>query len=209
MSQTITFSQGAYVIDTDTAKPGTNDLAVTNTIYKSAGTTKPAYLLQNFGNSTITGLNLEGQNSGASGLNVSVRSSSDASKPTVATSQFNFGNSNDFLVIGSSSGNTVNMGSGDDSINVNYASTGDSYNTGQGRDTVIFGGNISNTGVNLGSDVIRDVVRLAQGATITGLVISGADSSDVLFIGTTQYNYNSSDNSWINSTNPNDKKTFS
>jgi hypothetical protein len=112
-------------------------------------------------------------------------------------------------VIGSSSSNTVNMGSGDDRLNVNFASTGDSFNAGLGSDTVVFGGNISRTRVDLGSDGVKDVVRLAQNGTINGLVITGADSSDVLFIGTTQYDYNSTDNNWVNRADPNDKKQFS
>ena len=209
MSQTITFNQSSYLIETDAPKPGTNELAVTNAIYKSGGVKSSSYLLQNIGNTTIAGLTLEGQNSVASGLNVQVRGINDATTPTVETSNFNFGSSNDYLVIGSSSGNSVDMGSGNDRLNVNYASVNDTFNTGLGSDAVVFGGNITNTSVNLGSDGVQDVVRLAQGATINGLVITGADNSDILFIGTTQYNYNTTDNNWINSTDPNDKKQFS
>jgi hypothetical protein len=209
MSQTITFSQASYIIDTDKTKPGTNALSVTNAIYKEPGVTKAGYLLQNYGNTTITDLTMEGQKSVDSGLNMQVRNINDATTPTIQSSRLNFGNSNDFLVIGSSSSNTVNMGSGDDRLNVNFASTGDRFNAGLGSDTVVFGGNISRTRVDLGSDGVKDVVRLAQNGTINGLVITGADSSDVLFIGTTQYDYNSTDNNWVNRADPNDKKQFS
>jgi len=208
MSQTITFSQASYIIDTDKTKPGTNALSVTNAIYKEPGVTKAGYLLQNYGNTTITDLTMEGQKSVDSGLNMQVRNINDATTPTIQSSRLNFGNSNDFLVIGSSSSNTVNMGSGDDRLNVNFASTGDSFNAGLGSDTVVFGGNISQTRVDLGSDGVKDVVRLAQNGTINGLVITGADSSDVLFIGSTQYDYNSNDNNWVNRADPNDKKQF-
>lgn len=208
MSQTITFSQASYIIDTDKTKPGTNALSVTNAIYKEPGVTKAGYLLQNYGNTTITDLTMEGQKSVDSGLNMQVRNINDATTPTIQSSRLNFGNSNDFLVIGSSSSNTVNMGSGDDRLNVNFASTGDSFNAGLGSDTVVFGGNISQTRVDLGSDGVKDVVRIAQNGTINGLVITGADSSDVLFIGSTQYDYNSTDNNWVNRADPNDKKQF-
>jgi hypothetical protein len=209
VSQTITFSQASYVIDTDMAKSGTNALSVTNAIYREPGVTKASYLLQNYGNTTITGLSVEGQNSADTGLNMQVRGVNDATTPSVQSSQFNFGNANDFLVIGSSSSNTVNMGVGDDRLNVNYASVGDSLNVGLGSDTVVFGGNISKTRVDLGSDGAKDVVRLAQNATIKGLVITGADSSDMLYIGTTQYDYKSADNSWVNHSDANDKRQFS
>jgi len=208
MSQTITFSQASYIIDTDKTKPGTNALSVTNAIYKEPGVTKAGYLLQNYGNTTITDLTMEGQKSVDSGLNMQVRNINDATTPTIQSSRLNFGNSNDFLVIGSSSSNTVNMGSGDDRLNVNFASTGDSFNAGLGSDTVVFGGNISQTRVDLGSDGVKDVVRIAQNVTINGLVITGADSSDVLFIGSTQYDYNSTENNWVNRADPNDKKQF-
>jgi hypothetical protein len=209
VSQTITFSQASYVIDTDMAKSGTNGLSVTNAVYREPGVTKASYLLQNYGNTTITGLSMEGQNSVDTGLNMQVRGVYDATTPTIQSSRLNFGNANDFLVIGSSSGNTVNMGSGDDRLSVNYASVDDSLNVGIGSDTVVFGGNISKSRVDLGSDGAKDVVRLAQNATIKGLVITGADDTDVLFIGTTQYDYKSADNNWVNHNDANDKKQFS
>lgn len=207
MSQTITFSQASYVIDTDKTSP-TNALAVTDTVYKSAAGKSSGYLLQNYGNTTIENLTLQGENTVSSGLNVSIQGVNDATTPTILNSNLNFGTTNDFLVIGSSSGNTVNLGSGNDRVSVNFASSGDTFNTGAGSDSVVFGGNISNTTVNLGSDGVSDVVRLAQGRSITGLVITGADNSDILFIGTTQYNYTASDSSWTNTTDNTDKKYY-
>jgi len=101
------------------------------------------------------------------------------------------------------------MGAGNDKVNINYASTGDNFNLGSGSDQIVFGGAINGTTVNLGGDNVVDIVNLSQGASINGLVITGADNSDILLIGTTQYNYNSADNNWINVNDPNDKKTFS
>jgi hypothetical protein len=207
VSQTITFSQASYVIETDASKP-TNALAVTDTVYKSAAGKSAGYLLQNYGNTTIQNLTLQGENAVSSGLNVSIQGVNDATTPSILNSNLNFGTTNDFLVIGSSSGNTVNLGSGNDRLSVNYASSGDTFNAGLGSDSVVFGGNINNTTVNLGSDGVSDVVRLAQGRSITGLVITGADNSDVLFIGTTQYNYSTTDSSWTNTTDNTDKKYY-
>lgn len=105
---------------------------------------------------------------------------------------------------------------------------------GKGNDTLIFGGSVQNidTGLGLGSDNVEfqgniqgarlnlagtgeipdgevDTVRLSATASIEGLVITGADDNDLLFIGTTQYNYDSANNLWVNSTNPNDTRNFS
>ncbi len=104
------------------------------------------------------------------------------------------------------------MGDGIDNISVNFASNSDTFNAGLGSDQVVFGGAITNTTVNLGSDSVTDNVLLAQGAPINGLRITGADSSDVLFIGTTRYNWDSNTptgSTWVNATNPSDTKNFS
>jgi hypothetical protein len=207
VSQTITFSQASYVIETDKTAP-TNALVVTDTVYKSPAGKGAGYLLQNYGNTKIQNLTLQGENAVSSGLNVSIQGVNDATTPSISSSNLNFGTTNDVLVIGSSSANTVNMGSGNDRLSVNFASSSDTFNTGSGSDSVVFGGNVTNTSVNLGSDAMSDVVRLAQGASITGLVITGAGTGDVLFIGTTQYNYTTGDNTWTNIGNSADKKSY-
>ncbi len=104
------------------------------------------------------------------------------------------------------------MGDGNDNISVNFASNSDTFSAGLGSDQVVFGGAITNTTVNLGSDGVTDKVLLAQGASINGLRITGADSSDVLFIGTTQYNYQSTTATgsiWVNPSDTSDTKNFS
>jgi hypothetical protein len=217
--QTITFNQATYAIDapsrpTDTPPTG---LVVTDTVFKVGGVKNAGYLLQNFGNTTVTDLKLNGENSVASGLNISVRGPNDATTATATTSLFNFGTTNDTLIIGSSLTNTANMGTGNDSVTVNYLSSGDTFNLGSGSDKVVFGGNITNTIVNLGgSDSSVDRVLLSQSASnssgINGLRITGAEAGDLLFIGTTQYNYQSSTGTgsiWVNSTNPSDTKNYS
>jgi hypothetical protein len=218
--QTITFNQATYAIDppsrpTDTPPTG---LVVTDTVLKVGGVKNAGYLLQNFGNTTVTNLKLNGENAVASGLNISVRGPNDATTATATTSLFNFGTTNDTLIIGSSLTNTANMGNGNDSVTVNYLSSGDTFNLGTGADKVVFGGNILNTTVNLGgNDSSIDRVLLSQSASntiggISGLKITGAEAGDVLFIGTTQYNYQSSTGTgsiWVNSTNPSDTKNYS
>lgn len=215
MGQTITFNQGNYVIDapsrpTDTPPTG---LVVSGSTIKANGGTAASYLLQNYGNTTVTGLTLKGQDSVASGLNVKLTGVNDANQPSVAASNLNFGidqNKNDTLLIGTSSSNAVNMGAGNDKLTVNYGSTLDNFNMGTGSDQVVFGGSVTNTSINLGgNDGAIDTVKLSQGASVNGLVITGADTGDVLFIGSTQYNYNSTDNNWININDPNDKKQYS
>ena len=213
MGQTITFNQASYVIEAP-SRPSDNPptgLVVTGTTTKAEGVKTAGYLLQNFGDTTVKDLTLIGDNSVASGLNVRLLGVDDATTPSVTTSNLNFGDvvKNDTLLIGSSALNTANMGAGNDKVNINFASTGDNFNLGSGSDQIVFGGAINGTTVDLGGDNVRDTVNLSQGASINGLVITGADNSDVLLIGTTQYNYNSADNNWINVNDPNDKKNFS
>ena len=52
-------------------------------------------------------------------------------------------------------------------------------------------------------------MRIAEDADIKGLVITGADESDLLFIGSTEYSYDSNNNLWVNSSDPNDTRNFS
>jgi len=210
--QTITFSGANYLIEAPsrpTDSPPTG-LVVSNTMSKSAG---PGYQLQNYGDTTIDNLRLLGAGSLNSGLNVSVTGKNDLTQASAQNSNFDFGVGqvkNDTLVIGSSSANTVNMGSGNDVVWVNFSSTNDTFNLGAGSDQVVFGGGgaINGTTINLGgSDSAVDTVRLAAGQSVTGLVINGAQNNDVLFIGTTQYNYIGS-NTWQNTTNPADQRIF-
>lgn len=213
MAQTITFSQASYFIDPPSAGTG---LVATNTVEKLYNPItdnieeKSSYLLQNYGSTTVTNLTLNGEASTAPGLNVSFEDKA-TTVPNVKDSQFTFGTARDTLVIGSSVSNTANMGNGNDSVTVNFTSTNDTFNLGSGSDQVVFGGAISNTVVNLGSDSVKDEVRLAAGPSL-GVRITGADSSDVLFIGTTQYNWDSNTatgSTWVNPSNPSDTKNFS
>jgi hypothetical protein len=68
--------------------------------------------------------------------------------------------------------------------------------TGYGADTIVFGANsvFNNLSINLGNDESNDVIRFAAGTDFDGIEISGANTNDVLWIGTTSYNYNSDGN---------------
>jgi hypothetical protein len=112
---------------------------------------------------------------------------------------------NDSLTItGNAKEIELKAGNGNDTININGDSISSSYNLGKGSDTLIFGGSIKDTKINLGGDSSTDTVKFAAGTNLKGVQISGAGSGDVLIIGSTQYNYQSS-NTWVSTTNPDDK----
>jgi hypothetical protein len=79
---------------------------------------------------------------------------------------------------------------------------------GDGADKVIFKGDVRNTNLNLGgSDGDRDVVRISEDANVKGLRIRGADENDVLFIGSSKYEYDGGRN-WINVDDADDNDRF-
>lgn len=95
-------------------------------------------------------------------------------------------------------GSFIDMGAGNDRVEINGGVKDSEIDLGKGSDTLIFGGDIKDTTVNLGSDGNSDVIRIAKGVEIQGLKIVGADEGDVLFIGSTEYQYNAVNNSWVN-----------
>ena len=124
---------------------------------------------------------------------------------TISTN-LNMGDGNNILTVQGSSYNIdVTTGSGNDTVNVVGPISNGKFNLGAGSDTLIFGGRVLGARVNLGSDGVRDTIRVNSGADARGLRVTGADSSDVLFIGSTQYNYNQSSDLWVNSGNSNDR----
>lgn len=106
------------------------------------------------------------------------------------------------------------MGAGNDNLVFGGGVQNTQSELGLGSDTVEFQGNIDGVNLNLtgtgkSPDGEVDTIRISGGADIKGLVITGADENDLLFIGTTQYNYDSANNLWVNATNPNDTRNFS
>jgi len=90
------------------------------------------------------------------------------------------------------------MGAGNDTVTINGAIKNTDINLGTGQDLLIFGGDIRNgINVNLGSDGQVDIIEIAQNAKIKGLKIDGAESGDILFIGSIEYQYNPLDNTWV------------
>ena len=103
----------------------------------------------------------------------------------------------------------IDMGKGNDTLVFGGSVKDVDVNLGSGSDKVEFQGNINGVKLNLGEDGEVDKVRIAEDADIKGLVITGADESDLLFIGSTEYSYDSNNNLWVNSSDPNDTRNFS
>lgn len=101
----------------------------------------------------------------------------------------------------------IDMGEGDDFLvfggNVNNISA----NMGIGADEVRFQGDIGKTKLNLGSDSDRDVIKLSDSTEFSGFRIKGADENDVLFIGSSEYQYDGG-RTWTNIDNPDDTVRF-
>jgi hypothetical protein len=103
---------------------------------------------------------------------------------------------------------TVGMGEGDDLLVFGGSTRGSTINLGSGADTVRFRANAVDTSLNLGGDTDRDQVYLAASGNYETLRITGADSSDVLFIGSSEYRYRAARNDWQNIDDRNDVRTF-
>lgn len=202
MAQTVTFTGGSFDI-TNNANPGTQALTATPSNYSSANGA-PSYAFKNSNNTTIDGLGF--QDNSTTGLNLTVSSRGTFS---AQNSTFSLGDARDTLIIGSSSNNQFFMGNGDNSVTL-YKSSGDVVNFGTGADTLTFGGGpINNTLVQLTTDSAVDTIKLQTTTNYTNLRITGATDIDVLFIGSTQYQYSSNSNLWVNTTDPTDTRNFS
>jgi hypothetical protein len=199
MSQTVTFSGGSFDIP---ASP--NQLTATPSPFNT-DTGNPSYTIQNQNRSVITGLGFQDNSPGGLTLNIASQS-----RTTATGSTFSLGNDDDTLVIGGSVGNSFFMGNGNNNLTFQFGSTNDVANFGDGSDTLVFGNRITNTLVQLTTDSSVDTIKIAQSTTpVTGLRITGATDIDVLFIGSTRYNYSSTAGEWINPDNSADRKNFS
>jgi hypothetical protein len=202
MAQTVTFSGGGFNI-TNNTNPGTQALSVAPSEFNS-NTGSPSYAFKNTNNSTIAGLGF--QDNSPNGLNLTVSSRTAFS---VQNSTFSLGDAKDTLLIGSSKDSKYFMGNGDNEVTISYKSNNDVINFGAGADTLTFGGSVNNTLVQLTTDSSVDTIKMSDQTKYTNLRITGATDIDVLFIGTTQYQYNSISNLWVNTANPGDTKNFS
>ena len=131
--------------------------------------------------------------------------------------RFNAGNDNailssptEYVAVDSS----FEMGQGDDSLVFGGSVRNAEVSLGLGADSVEYLGNILGSNLNLGGegsmpDGQADTIMIAGDSSITGLVITGADENDTLFIGSSEYTYNTSDNRWVNANDPNDIRNFS
>jgi Ca2+-binding RTX toxin-like protein len=202
MAQTVTFSGGGFNIQ-DTLAPGTQSLAYSSSNQSPA----PSYLLKNTNNSEIKGLGF--QDNTNTGVTLSITSQT---RTTASNSTFTLGSGNDTLVIGSSKDNNFFMGNGNNNVTIQYGTNNDTINFGTGADTLVFGGKIQNTLVQLTTDTSVDTIKIGQANNTpsTGaLKITGATDIDVLFIGSTEYSYDSNQGLWVNDSNPGDTKNFS
>lgn len=122
----------------------------------------------------------------------------------------------------------VAMGEGDDLLIFGGAIKESVVSLGAGADEVVFTGNIKDVVLDLGpndetlfqgrltrakldlaaGDGERDVIRIADGSKIQGLKIVGADQSDVLYIGSSEYNYDAASSRWVNVDDPGDIRSF-
>lgn len=105
-----------------------------------------------------------------------------------------------------SRGNEFNLGSSADKLVFGGAVRNSVINDQGGRDLYRFRGNITNTEINLGSNS-QATIDLSKNGIIDGLRINGADENDVLFIGSSQYEYRG-DQTWANIDDPRDTKQF-
>jgi hypothetical protein len=199
MSQTVTFSGGSFDIPASV-----NQLTATPSSFNSAAGS-PSYTIQNQNKTVITGLGFQDNSPGGLTLNIASQS-----RTTATGSTFSLGDANDTLVIGGSANNNFFMGNGNNNLTFQFGSTNDTVNFGNGSDTLVFGNRITNTLVQLTTDSSVDTIKIAQSTTpVTGLRITGATDIDVLFIGSTRYNYSSTAGEWINPDNSADRKNFS
>jgi hypothetical protein len=190
MAGTVTFNGGSFT------GPGTSDTSFTAT------TTTNTYNVTNNNGSTIVGLGFQADQ----GVNLIASSRTSL---TTDSSSYAFGSGNDSLIIGSSKNSYYTTGDGTNSLRFTFGSTNDIINTGTGVDALTFGGKVNGTLIQLAADNVQDTIKFLNSNVVgTGIKITGADNNDTLFIGSSQYNYDSNQAAWISTTNPNDKKTF-
>lgn len=190
MAETLTFARGGFTVTANNPRNLRNLEFRRGTLFNEDG-------------SPIVGLGIEGTEGsdnlkilgdppgggGSGGSDTSdARSSSDAVIRRVDTS---FGDGDDRLVIrgGTSVNSSIDMGEGDDFLVFGGDVRNLDIDLGAGADEVRFRGDVRRTRIDLGNDGDRDVIKLDADADIKGLRIRGADESDVLFIGSSEYQY--------------------
>lgn len=106
---------------------------------------------------------------------------------SVFNTAFSLGDGNDSLVLGG----TV---MGDTAAFPDYSQ----IQLGLGADTLTFGayGSVSGYRIDLGNDGQADVLRFLGNTVTNSITITGADEFDILYIGTTAYNYVASNDIW-------------
>jgi hypothetical protein len=147
---------------------------------------------------------------GDSGLPTVGRDSVTMTSGSISSSQIASNNTQgDTVVFGSTaqvSDTAFVMGEGGDSLVFGGSVFGYGENStidlGLGADTLTFGANsyVAGYSISLGNDGMADIISLLGG--YEGISITGADEFDILYVGTSQYNYNALDDSW------NDSLTF-
>jgi hypothetical protein len=118
-------------------------------------------------------------------------------------SDFSGGNGRDVARFkGDESGNAVrksdiDMGEGDDLLVFGGNVKKLNINLGSGNDEVRFRGDVKKTKLNLGESGDQNIVKLSKDSNFSNFRITGADENDVLFIGSSQYEYDGGRN-WKN-----------
>jgi hypothetical protein len=100
----------------------------------------------------------------------------------------------------------INTGNDVDQLGILGDVSGSNIQLGTGNDQIRFFGDATDTLLNLGGG--KDIVRfLDSDPDTTGLVIEGASSDDMLFIGSSQYKF-VGDYTWQNVADPTDTERF-
>lgn len=171
----------------------------------------------NFALNTGSGADVVQLNGSVIGAQISLGSETGAAKGdslsmtgTMIDSSVTSGNTaGDVLVFGAGSSVTNTsfaLGAGNDSLVFGSTVFGDSsasslISLGGGNNTLTFGSTsyVGNYNIDLASGLVDTISFLGS---YSNVVITGADSSDVLYVGSTQYSYVAQDNTWqqLNST---------
>jgi hypothetical protein len=236
VAQTLTFGESGFTLTTDPSKPGTNNLNVVqngDTLRGANADGSTISHLEVIGNTSNNSLVLNSSaDAVTSRLQAQFAGGDDFLRinGNVQNSEIRLGNGDDdFTVAGQLRGNTqLFAGGGNDKVVIQGGAFDSSISMNEGDDTLVFGGVVRNSNINLGTgadivnfrgsafdttlalggDTDQDTVRLSKDGNYESLRITGADDSDILFIGSTQYSYMADDNEWVNINDPNDVRTF-
>jgi hypothetical protein len=250
VAETIAFGGGSFNIG-DNSLPGTEQLRVReqrNGIFR----------LSNTDRSTILNLGIQGSPTGEQiridrprgvgrgpernaviGLNANFDAADDILeiRGNTRDSNINMGPGNDsYTSRGLFINSNLDTGDGNDVVRFNKTGGNDGFvavdstiDLGAGDDILIFGGNVRNTRINLGtgsdsaefrgrivenvaidlgtSDGAQNQLRFRNNTDFRGVTITGADQNDILFIGSSRYEFQG-DNRWVNADDSNDVRLF-